>query len=88
MPLGLGQSALPHVRYRPRSRAYLASAYALKGEAERASAEFAEAQRLSGNHYPTIASLKAARYFGVPKISALYETTFFLGLRKAGMPDE
>jgi TolB-like protein/Tfp pilus assembly protein PilF len=72
----------------PVTRAYLASAYALKGEAERASAEFAEAQRLSDNHYPTIASLKAARYFGVPKISALYETTFFLGLRKAGMPDE
>ena len=68
--------------------AYLASVYALKGEAERASAEFAEAQTLSDNHYPTIASLKAGRYFGVPKIRTLYEATFFAGLRKAGMPDE
>ena len=72
----------------PVVHAYLASAYALKGEAERASAEFAEAQTLSDNHYPTIASLKAGRYFGVPKIRALYEATFFVGLRKAGMPDE
>jgi len=72
----------------PVAHAYLASTYALKGETERASAEFAEAQRLSDKHYPTIASLKAGRYFGVPKIRALYETTFFVGLRKAGMPEE
>jgi hypothetical protein len=72
----------------PVAHAYLASAYAIKGETERASAEFAQAQRLSDNHYPTIASLKAGRYFGVPKIRALYETTFFVGLRKAGMPGE
>jgi predicted Zn-dependent protease len=72
----------------PVAHAYLASAYALKGETERASAEFAEAQRLSDNHYPTIASLKAGRYFGVPKIRALYESSFFVGLRKAGMPAE
>jgi TolB-like protein/DNA-binding winged helix-turn-helix (wHTH) protein/Tfp pilus assembly protein PilF len=72
----------------PVAHAYLASAYALKGDTERASGEFAEAQRLSDNHYPTIASLKAGRYFGVPKIRALYETTFFVGLRKAGMPEE
>jgi TolB-like protein/Tfp pilus assembly protein PilF len=72
----------------PVVHAYLASAYALEGETERASAEFAEAQRLSDNHYPTIASLKAGRYFGVPKIRALYEATFFVGLRKAGMPEE
>ena len=72
----------------PLPHAYLASTYALKGEAERAAAEFAGAQRLSNNHYPTIASLKAGRYFGVPKIRALYEATFFVGLRKAGMPEE
>ena len=67
----------------PVAHAYLASAYAIKGETERAAAECAQAQRLSDNHYPTIASLKAGRYFGVPKIRALYETTFFVGLRKA-----
>jgi tetratricopeptide (TPR) repeat protein len=72
----------------PVAHAYLASAYALEGETERAAAEFTEAQRLSDNHYPTIASLKSGRYFGVPKIRALYEATFFLGLRKAGMPEE
>jgi hypothetical protein len=72
----------------PVAHAYLASAYAIKGETERAAAEFAQAQRLSDNHYPTIASLKAGRYFGVPKIRALYEATFFVGLRKAGMPGE
>jgi TolB-like protein/DNA-binding winged helix-turn-helix (wHTH) protein len=72
----------------PVVHAYLASAYALNGETERASAEFAGAQRLSDSHYPTIASLKAGRYFGVPKIHALYEATFFVGLRKAGMPEE
>jgi hypothetical protein len=26
--------------------------------------------------------------WGVPKISALYEATYFAGLRKAGMPEE
>jgi hypothetical protein len=59
-----------------------------KGETERAFAEFAEAQRLSDNQHPTIASLKAGRYFGVPKIRALYEATFFVDLRKVGMPEE
>ena len=62
----------------PVVHAYLASAYALKGEAERASAEFAEAQRLSDNHYPTIASLKAGRYFGVPKFRAYTKPLFSL----------
>jgi hypothetical protein len=32
--------------------------------------------------------LKATLPFGVPKIRALFESTFFVGLRKAGMPDE
>jgi hypothetical protein len=27
-------------------------------------------------------------YFGVPKVHALYEATFFAGLLKAGMPEE
>jgi hypothetical protein len=31
--------------------------------------------------------LKAIVYFGVPKIHALYENTYFAGLRKAGMPE-
>jgi tetratricopeptide (TPR) repeat protein len=72
---------------------YLASAYALKGEAERAAAELAEARRLY-DRYSSIEHLKAAGtqggpgYWGVPKIAALYEATYFAGLRKAGMPEE
>jgi tetratricopeptide (TPR) repeat protein len=71
----------------PLVRAYAASAYALKGDTGRAVAELAEARRLSPDgRYSSIASLKAVGYFGVPKIRALYEATYFAGLRKAGMP--
>jgi tetratricopeptide (TPR) repeat protein len=73
----------------PHYHAYLASAYALNGETERAAAELAEARRLSGDgRYSSISRLKAVGYFGVPTIRALYETTYFAGLRKAGMPEE
>ena len=75
--------------------AYLASAYALKGETERASAELAEARRLAADgRYSSIARLKAAGtvggpgYWGVPKVRALFEATYFAGLRKAGVPEE
>ena len=48
----------------PAPHAWLASAYALKGETERAAAELAEARRLSGDdRYSSIARLKAARIF-------------------------
>jgi len=68
--------------------AYFASAYALRGEAKRAEFELAEARKLSGDdRYSSIARLKA-RHWGVPKIRALYEATYFAGLRKAGMPEE
>jgi TolB-like protein/Flp pilus assembly protein TadD len=80
--------ALPYVRSR------LASAYALNGEFERATVELTEADNLSSDdRYASIAHfLKAGEtgsgYWGVPKILALYEATYFAGLRKAGMPDE
>jgi hypothetical protein len=32
--------------------------------------------------------LKILENLGVPKIRALFEATFFAGLRKAGMPEE
>jgi len=80
------RSAIPA---HPNGRAYLASAYALKGETERAAAELTEARRVSGDdRYSSIARLKAAGYFGVPKTRALFEATYFAGLRKAGMPEE
>ena len=68
---------------------YLASAYALKDESERAAAELAEARRLGGeDRFSSITRTKAVGYFGVPKVRALYETTVFAGLRKMGMPEE
>lgn len=73
----------------PGPHAWLASAYALKGDSERAVAELAEAQRLiTDDRWSSIARLKAVGYFGVPKIRALYEATYFAGLRKAGVPEE
>jgi hypothetical protein len=70
-------------------RSSLASAYALKGETARGATELAEARRLaSDDRYSSLARLKAVGYFGVPKIRALFEATYFAGLRKAGMPEE
>jgi adenylate cyclase len=77
------RSALPGY---PETHAWFSSAYALKGETERAAAELEEALR--ENYYPSIASLKAVADFGVPKVRALFETTYLAGLRKAGMPEE
>jgi TolB-like protein/class 3 adenylate cyclase len=69
--------------------AWLASAYALKGDAKRAAAELAEARRLSGdNRYTSIARYKAAQSFGSTRTQALAEETFFAGLRQAGVPEE
>jgi adenylate cyclase len=74
---------------RPGPHAYLASASALKGEADRAASELAEARRLvRGNLYSSITRLKATIPFGVPKIRALFEATYLAGLRKAGVPEE
>ena len=71
----------------PHSR--LAAAYALRGETERAVAELAEARKLARDgRYSSIARLKAVEYFWVPKVRALFETTYFAGLRKAGVPEE
>jgi hypothetical protein len=57
--------------------------------AERGAAELAEARKLSSDgRFSSIARLKAAQYLGVSKVRALYETTYLVGLRKAGMPDE
>ena len=71
--------------------AWLASAYGVKGESERAADEFAEARALSADgRYASIARLQAVggNYYGVPKIRSLFEATYFTGLRKAGMPAE
>ena len=75
----------------PDIRAYLASAYALAGETERAAAELAEARRLSADdRYSCLARLRAVEDPGVvaPEIRALFEATYFAGLRLSGAPEE
>jgi adenylate cyclase len=73
----------------PKIHLYLAAAYALKGETARAAAELAEARRLVGDdRFSSIARLHAADYLGVPNVRALFEATYFAGLRKAGVPEE
>ena len=82
------RGAMPTV---PFHRSRLAAAYALRGETERAAAELAEARRLHGGDlFSSIAHLKAfpGEWWGVPKTGALYEATYFAGLRRAGMPEE
>ena len=73
----------------PDIRAFLASAYALGGETERAAAELADARRLAADdRYTSIARYRAIAPVGeVPKIRALFEATYLAGLRKAGMPE-
>ncbi len=71
----------------PIFRTLLASAYALKGETGRARGELAEARRLVGDdRYSSIAHLRAVASWGAPQL--LVETTYFAGLRRAGVPEE
>jgi TolB-like protein/Flp pilus assembly protein TadD len=71
----------------PIFRTLLASAYALKGETERALAELAEAHKLVGDdRYSSIARLRSVVSWGAPK--DLVETIYFAGLRKAGVPEK
>jgi TolB-like protein/class 3 adenylate cyclase/Flp pilus assembly protein TadD len=69
--------------------AWLASAYGLKGETDRATQELTEAWRLSRDgRYTTIARHKSVQSLGSPRTLELAEETFFAGLRKAGVPEE
>jgi len=69
--------------------AYLASAYALKGDIERASADLVEARRLSGDdRYSSFAHLTAVGDFGVPSVRGPVRSHLFFGLRRAGMPED
>jgi TolB-like protein/DNA-binding winged helix-turn-helix (wHTH) protein len=71
--------------------AWLAAAYALEDETERAATEVAEAKRLSNtDRFSSISQARAAflRDHPVEKIRALFEGTYVVGLRKAGMPEQ
>ena len=80
------RSAMPTA---PIHRSCLVAAYALRGETERAAAELAESRRPDGGYrFSSIAQLKAGRWRGLRKTRAFFETTYFAGLRRAGMPEE
>ncbi len=58
-----------------------------------AQASVSNRRLVSDDRYSSLARLRAAGiwgsgYRGVPKIRALFEATYFVGLRKAGMPEE
>jgi TolB-like protein len=84
---GAAQFAFPY--------SFLAAIYGLRGETDKAAANLAEARRqYPDGRYSSIARRKAQGlysipgYWGVPKVAALFEATYFAGLRKAGMPEE
>jgi TolB-like protein/class 3 adenylate cyclase/Tfp pilus assembly protein PilF len=82
------RSAMPAL---PGYRSRLAAAYALNGETARARAALAEARSLTrDDRFSSIAHHRAflGAWLRVPKTRALFEATFFTGLRKAGMPEE
>jgi adenylate cyclase len=70
----------------PVVHAYLAAAYALNGETQRGRDELVEAQALSGA-YSSLAKVMKSAWYDNRKIRALAETTYFAGLRKAGLPE-
>jgi TolB-like protein/class 3 adenylate cyclase/Tfp pilus assembly protein PilF len=75
---------------KPYNHLHLAAAYALSDDLDRAVMELSEARRLDGGTlYSSVARLKAfpGAWWGAPKTRALYEATYFAGLRKAGMPE-
>ena len=68
---------------------FLAGAYGLKGELDRAKAELAEAEKLTGSdRYTTIARVRANGDLNTPAVRDRFENVFLVGLRKAGMPEE
>jgi predicted Zn-dependent protease len=70
----------------PFVHAYLAAAYGLQGDIERAHAALARAQGLS-DAYANLASVKKSNWYDNPKIRSMAETTYFAGLRRAGLPE-
>ena len=71
----------------PFVHSYLAAAYALKGQTQRARAELAEAQRLNPA-YSSLERVAKSTWFDHPKIRALAEATYFPALREAGLAEE
>ena len=76
---------------KPFDHLHLATAHALSGDLDRAVAALAEARRLGGEgSFLSIARMKAGRWWKSlsPRTRALFEATYYAGLRKAGMPEK
>ncbi len=72
----------------PGPHAWLASAFALTGESERAAVALAEAWRLSPDQrYTSIERFETIQSLGSAKTRSLAQATFLVGLRKAGVPE-
>jgi adenylate cyclase len=73
----------------PGPHAWLASAFALSGNIERAVGELGEARRLSPDQrYLSVRHFEESQSFGSNKTRALAQATFLAGLREAGMPEK
>jgi adenylate cyclase len=68
----------------PFVHAYLAAAYATKGDLKRAADELAKAQKLSSG-YVNLATVRKSIWFDNPKIRALAEANYFPALHRAGL---
>ena len=70
----------------------MAAAYGLKGDADRATAELAEAneafRRRNDNRWGTIALVRKNADWNTPALHERFEEFYITGLRKAGMPEE
>jgi adenylate cyclase len=72
----------------PGPHAWLAAAYALTEDIERAGDELAQARSLSSDgRYSSIARFKGVQFYA-PRTNALAEATFLAGLRRVGVPEE
>jgi predicted Zn-dependent protease len=71
------------------THAWLAAAYGLKGETDHAAAELAEARTLGGKGFmSSIARVRADSRFETPAGRTLRDAIYFVGLRKAGVPEQ
>jgi adenylate cyclase len=72
----------------PNTHWFLAAAYGIKGERERARAELAEAQRLRPDRYSSVARTRANGDLYTPALRDRWETVVFPGIRAAGLTEE
>jgi adenylate cyclase len=76
----------------PPPHEFLAAAYSLQGDTDRAAAEFAETneawRRRNVKNYGTIALLRKNSSYNTPVLHDRFEEYLIGGLRKAGLPEE